>query len=120
MTVGEEEDMTAMIEVSGPGVSPGEIGVGYKKNLKDLTSKELGAVADSLLDAIMDFTNNIVFSGLVPSWMCPVFYGAQLIALSKPDNGVRPIAMGLTFRRLAGKVARAKLRETCQTLFHPN
>ena len=52
--------------------------------------------------------------------MCPVFYGASFIALSKPDDGVRPIAMGLTLRRLAGKVVMSKVRHVCDEVFSPH
>ena len=41
----------------------------------------------------MDLLNNIIFAGKVPSFMVPIFYGAGLIALSKDDGGVRPIAI---------------------------
>ena len=52
--------------------------------------------------------------------MVPIFYGAGLIALSKDDGGVRPIAIGLTIRRLAGKVAMSKMKDKCPALLHPN
>jgi hypothetical protein len=34
----------------------------------------------------------------------PFIYGASLCALSKKDGGIRPIAIGSTFRRLASKL----------------
>ena len=83
------------------------------QHLKDLTGDQLGGAAIDLLDALADFINNIIFSGNLPEWICPIFYGTQLIALSKPDDGVRPIAIGFTLRRLAGKVAMSKLNDTC-------
>ena len=49
--------------------------------------------------------------------MCPVFFGARLIALSKYEgDGLRPIAIGLTLRRLAGKIVMNKLRPDCKQL----
>ena len=65
-----------------------------------------------------DLINVMVFGGQIPESACHIFYGAQLIALSKGDSttDVRPIAIGLTLRRLAAKVAMAKLRNTCETL----
>ena len=41
------------------------------------------------------------------------------MALSKIDGGVRPIAIGLTIRRLATKIIMAKLQSFCETTFHP-
>ena len=46
------------------------------QHLKDLTSEYLGAVGIALIDALVDFNNNIVFSGNVPPWVSPIFYGA--------------------------------------------
>ena len=81
---------------------------------------QLGGHTSDLLSAIVDCINLVVFQGKVPQWMCPIFYGAQLIALSKPNNGVRPIAIGLTLRRIAGKSAMAKLQDMCGILFQPH
>ena len=53
------------------------------QHLKDITGEELGTAATDLLDTLADFVTNVVFSGNVPSWMCPIFYGAKLLALSK-------------------------------------
>ena len=35
----------------------------------------------------------------------PAFFGASLIALRKKDGGLRPIAVGSVYRRIASKVA---------------
>ena len=37
--------------------------------------------------------------------MQPIFFGATLIALQKKEGGVRPIAVGLSLRRLVAKCA---------------
>ena len=51
---------------------------------------------------------------------CPVFYGARLIAVSKSDgNGLRPISIGLTLRRLSGKIIMSKVRPDCEQLLSP-
>ena len=90
------------------------------QHLKDLTAEYLGETANSLVDALMDLLNNIIFAGKVLSFMVPIFYGAGLIALSKEDGGVRPIAIGHTIRRLAGKVAMSKMKEKYPALLYPN
>ena len=75
-----------------------------------------GEAADNLLETITDFLNMII-SGRLPEWMCPVFYGARLIALTNSEGeGLRPIAIGLTLRRLAGKIVMNKLRPDCKQL----
>ena len=87
------------------------------QHLKDMISITQGEAADNLLEAITDFLNVVILSGKLPEWMCPVFYGAKLIALSNSEGeGLRPIAIGMTLRRLAGKIVMSKLRSDCKQL----
>ena len=58
--------------------------------------------------------------GIVKVFLKRQVYGARLVALGKKDGGVRPIAIGLTLRRLAAKVVMRKLRGTCAALFQPH
>ena len=97
------EDVRSAIQSFPNGSGAGIMGL-YPQHLKDLTSKELGVNGDNLLDALKDFLNLIVFSGKIPDEATSTFYGAVLMALSKSDDSVRPIAIGLTLRRLAAKV----------------
>ena len=46
-----------------------------------------------------------MLAGKVTSTICRIIYGAALCALSKKDGGLRPIAVGSTYRRLAAKLA---------------
>ena len=92
----------------------------FPQHLKDCTEDSLGDVADKLLEALTKFINVVVLPGKVPKEACGVFYGANLIALSKEDNGVRPIAASMTLRRLVAKIAMAKLGDKCEELFWPN
>ena len=48
---------------------------------------------------------NFVIRGDVPIAAQPSFFGASLVALTKKDGGVRPIAVGCTLRRLVTKCA---------------
>ena len=41
------------------------------------------------------------------------------MALAKPDGGIRPIAIGCTLRRLAGKICMRRIKDKCAALFHP-
>ncbi|KAF0296193.1 hypothetical protein FJT64_006342 [Amphibalanus amphitrite] len=47
---------------------------------------------------------NLALSGRLPECVVPAFFGASLIALRKKDGGLRPIAVGSVYRRIAGKV----------------
>ena len=49
----------------------------------------------------------------------PIFYGAKLIALSKKDNGIRPIAIGETLRRLTAKIAIASVQKAVSARLSP-
>ena len=48
-----------------------------------------------------------VLSGRCPSDMAAIFFGGRLLALNKKGGGIRPIAVGFSFRRLASKCANA-------------
>ena len=69
--------------------------------LKDLVNvkREVGTY---LLSSLTAFTN-VVVSGHVPEKVHLFFFGASLFALGKKNGGVRPIAAGNVFRRLASK-----------------
>jgi len=59
---------------------------------------------EGLTAALADFLS-MVLSGGVPIPIRAVFFGAKLHALKKKHGGLRPIAVGLTLRRLASKIA---------------
>ena len=73
-------------------------------HLKDLISCQ--EISDRLLDALTDFVN-LMLSGCCPVQVQPVFFGGRLIALAKRDGGIRPIAVGMVWRRLVAKCAAA-------------
>jgi hypothetical protein len=72
------------------------------QHIRDMVSIE--GASSPLLSAITDFINGL-FSGFVPVQVRSCFFGGRLIALSKKDGGLRPIAVGYTLRRLAAKIA---------------
>ena len=59
---------------------------------------------------------NLLLSGKAPVEVQNILAGARLTALAKPDGGVRPIAAGNIFRRIASKCAcrllQARIRAT--------
>ena len=102
-----------------PGSAGGQNGLN-PKHLKDITAEAIGEPAIKLVDMLVEFFNKIVLCGKVPEEVCRIFYGANLTALSKPDGGVRPIAVGFTLRRLASKILSYKLLGKSESLFQPN
>lgn len=77
--------------------------------LKDLLSNETGDSGSTLLSSIKDFSN-MMLAGKVLKDIIPIIYGASLCALEKKDGGIRPIAVGTTFRRLTAKIACKSIR----------
>ena len=90
------------------------------QHIKDCSEESMGGQSTKFLETLVKFYNNIVFPGKIPVQACHVFFGANLIALSKPDGGIRPIAVGMTLRRLASKVIMEKLSPRNKELFWPH
>ena len=75
----------------------------HPQHLKDLTSESAERDGRELLSALTSFINHIL-QGNAPLSVHPILFGATLIALRKKEGGIRPIANGLTLRRLAAKI----------------
>lgn len=70
------------------------------RHIRDLCSL---AVSPALVDAIRAFCE-VAVNGVLPDFILPFFYGASLSAFVKKTGGIRPIACGLTWRRLVSKI----------------
>jgi len=99
----QEFDIIGAIKSFVPGSAGGLDGL-RPQHLKDLTCASTGDAGHRLLARLTDFSN-MCLSGRVPAAVQPVFCGASLCALNKKDGGIRPIAVGNTFRRLVAKSA---------------
>ena len=71
--------------------------------MKDLITCT-GDVGRRLLSRLTDFVN-ICLAGRVPDAVKSVSCGVSLCALNKKGGGIRPIAVGCTWRRLVAKAA---------------
>ena len=71
------------------------------------------------LSALTDFVN-VVFAGRCPVDVAPIFFGGRLLALNKKTGGIRPIAIGLTLRRLASKCANSFGIKRLSPYFQPH
>ena len=100
--VASEEDVRKGILSFHAGVSGGPDGLrpGHLCSLVAHGSAESGS---RLLSALTDLVN-VMLRGEVPQFAVPVLYGANECAIRKKDGGIRPIAVGSTFRRLSVKV----------------
>lgn len=74
------------------------------RHLKDLASFTCGKAASRLLKTIASLVD-VVKYGKVQKDITRIFFGASLTALMKGEDDVRPIAVGIVWRRLTGKVA---------------
>jgi hypothetical protein len=88
-------------------------------HLRDLTAEVLGEAGVKLLDALTSVIN-IMLSGSVPDEICPFIYGANLIALGKKSGGIRPIAIGYVFRRIAAKLACGSIIDEVRPYLQPH
>ena len=71
-------------------------------HLKDLTSRSTGEAGIRLVKSLTALTN-AALNGEIPACARDSLFGASLTALKKPDGGIRPIAVGTVYRRLAAK-----------------
>lgn len=60
-----------------------------------------------------------MLSGTILPEICPIIYGATLCGLTKKDGGIRPIAVGISFRRLAAKLACQSIGEETGNYLRP-
>ena len=109
LTIGPSDLLTAIR--SFPNGSSGGIDGLTPTHLKDLVG---GCDEGSpLVTSLTDFVN-ILLGGDCPESIRPVLFGGKLLALNKKDGGVRPIAVGIVWRRLACKCANSFAIRACK------
>ena len=71
------------------------------------------------IDALTSFVNWLL-AGHLPDDISVYFAGAPLLACSKKDGGIRPLAIGHTIRRLVSKCVCNVMKEKFETFFSPD
>ena len=99
---------------AGSAGGPDGLKPGHLKNL--IGAAEAG---NRLLESITKLVN-FVLKNKIPEDIRPIFFGANLCALSKKDGGIRPIAVGTTFRRLTTKAGLKPISRELGNLLRPN
>ena len=94
-------DVCAAIRSFPAGSAAGPNGIRPQHLLDLVTCKEAG---QELTEAITDLVN-LLLQGNCPLEVATILFGGRLFALQKKSGGVRPIAIGYTWRRLAAKCA---------------
>ena len=85
---------------NGSGAGPDGL---RPQHLKDATSPSAGDAGCDLLQCLSSLISRIASQGVHPT-VKSTFHGARLIALTKANGDLRPIAVGCTIRRLTAKV----------------
>ena len=88
------------------------------QHLKDLTGAPAGEGGNILLRSLTSLIT-LILGGNTPKSIRPYFFGASLVALKKKDDGIRPIAVGCTLRRLAAKCASLFAKQSIPDLLAP-
>ena len=96
------EDIMAALKTFSPGTAGGRDGL-MALHLKHALS--VGG-SDLLLENLLGVVNRAL-AGDLPPTLRPYWASAPITPLLKPNGGIRPIAVGLTLRRLVSKVALA-------------
>lgn len=112
------EDSVRLALLSFPNGSAGGLDGLSPQHLKDLTTTPSGDAGSALLKELTALIN-LMLTGRVNVEIIPVLYGANLVALAKKDGGIRPIAIGCTFRRLASKLCCRNFNERLTKIFKP-
>ena len=102
-----------------PCGSAGRISLWRPQFLKDCIRGVESTDDSHFLNALTGVIN-IILSGRVPQAIRPIVYGANLIALTKKDGGVRPIAVGEVFRRVAAKCALYVIEKDVAAITYPS
>lgn len=113
-----DEEATKNGILSFPNGSAGGLDGLTPQHLKDLVNPFVGQSAETLVRNLTELVK-IMLSGKVPDAITPILYGANLVALTKKDGGVRPIAVGSTLRRLVSKLCCRELHTKLTDKFQP-
>ena len=112
------EDMIVQAIKSFPNGSAGGTDGLMPQHLKDLISSGAGSGRVAILSALTSFVD-LVLSGNTPTSVRRFFFSANLFALQKKGDGVQPISVGCTLRRLVAKVAGMMVMDEMAALLAP-
>ena len=110
-----EAEVTKAIKSFPPGSSGGPDGLRPQHLLDLIKCAESGG---ELVASITAFVNLLLRGGCNPQ-VVPHLFGGNLLALEKKSGGVRPIAVGFTWRRLAAKCANSFASAKLRQMFSP-
>ncbi|KAF2881423.1 hypothetical protein ILUMI_24745 [Ignelater luminosus] len=105
-----EEKKLKTITATSPSEPVGGIGGIRPQILKDLLTVKEEEIHERLTKALLYFINMLLRS-TTNTVIRPILFGENLTALKKKTGGIRPIAVGITFRRMAAKVVCQRIKK---------
>ena len=87
-------------------------------HLKDLVAPQTAEAGQRLMKAL-DYICSKLLRGQIPKHTRDLLFASNLTALRKKDGGIRPIAVGNVFRRLASKIAAKRVIPELRRLLPP-
>ncbi|KAL0860039.1 hypothetical protein ABMA27_010354 [Loxostege sticticalis] len=88
------------------------------QHLKGIVSVSCGEAGNALLKDLVSLVNLVLSGGVNPEFL-KFLYGANICAFKKKDGGIRAIAVGCPFRRLAAKICCRTISDSLATYFGP-
>ena len=110
-----QAEITSAIRSFPAGSGGGSDGFRPQHLVDLLTCKESGL---ELASRLTDFVN-LLLEGKCPECIRRILFGGNLIALRKKDGGIRPIAVGCYWCRLASKAANNRVMQSLAEYFSP-
>lgn len=98
-----------------PGSAGGPDGIRPQHLVEMLNNKD---THNSFLSSISSFMN-LILRGQCPPEVAQILFGGNLLAIQKKSGGIRPIAVGYFWRRLASKCANVFAMGKLETYFKP-
>ena len=109
-----EKDVLDALRAFAKGSAPGPSGLRAQHLLDAVSSPEQGSTLQALADVV-----NLLAAGLAPRDLSQHMAGASLIALSKENADIRPIAVGEVLRRLTSKCLCSSVKAAARDMFEP-
>ena len=113
----EPDDVLAAVTAISSGSAAGIDGI-RPLHLQDMIAGDTMESGRRLLGALAKLSN-LMLAGGIPDFACGALYGASLCALEKKGGGIRPIAVGSSYRRLTAKAAARHATALLADLFRP-
>jgi hypothetical protein len=115
--VPEDGDVMAALRAFPKGTAAGPSGL-WAQHLLDGCRTPLPHLNEACASVLSAFVS-LLLAGRLPEPLAPFLTSSRLVALGKPNSGLRPVAIGEIWRRLASKVAARAVKAEAMAYFSP-